>query len=94
MIKSGLRVPASIRPRDDHPGNGERYQHAKMRDPRQHAQHDRKLLVAFLRLGIEHLGAVEEQQDLAAGQLHPRPRLRGDVAQGAAGPETRHLRRR
>ena len=65
-----------------------------MREPAKHAQHDGNLRVAFLRFGVEHLHPVEEQQDLAAGELQPRQRLRGDVAKRAPGPEARHLGRR
>ena len=65
-----------------------------MADPAEDPQRRRKLRVALLALGVEHLGAIEEQQDLPAGQLQPRQRLRGDVAERAAGPEARDFGRR
>ena len=84
----------AIAPGEDESGQGQRRQHAEVTEPSADTQWPRPLGVALLRFGVDHLGGVEQQHDLAPRQPQPCRGLAGDEVQRARRPVARHVSRR
>ena len=86
--------PAAIRPGQPDADDGQRHQHAEVRQRAEQPQRPRPLGVRFLALGVDHLGGVHEQHRLARFERQPGARIAADEVERPRRPVARHVGRR